>query len=228
MLRYRSSLLTQLRTWFFALPLLFGWMDEAQTLCIPLAESFTNLRHEPAHRATIALVSPGACALQLYDASLTFAVRLGGLTRAMSRYFFASAAIGVGSLMVLHWVALILFELRPQAPERSTGGSRSGERRDGYERDRALAGDRRGGRDVARGGRGVAQPRGQGSARRGGPTAVEEPSAAEVAAAAEAAARGVSLDDDDAYGPMYEEGDEPGAYFRTGDLHQRRPTYQEQ
>ena len=118
-LRYRSAQLSYMRTWFYALPLLFGWMDESQLLCATLAEAFTNLRNEPARRATVALASPGACELQLYGATLSFGVRLGGVTRAMSQYFFASAALGVGSLMVLHWIAMLLFELRPAAPSPS-------------------------------------------------------------------------------------------------------------
>ena len=127
-LRYRSPQAKWMRNWFYALPLVLGWMEEAQTLCALLADGFTNLRAEPAHRATVALVSTqgGVCGLQLYDATLTFGVRLGGVTRAMSSYFFASAALGVGSLMVLHWIALLLFELRPAAGGEGEGGGGGG------------------------------------------------------------------------------------------------------
>ena len=41
-----------------------------------------------------------------------FGTQLGPLTNLMSNYFFTAATIGVGGLMLLHWLALVLFELR--------------------------------------------------------------------------------------------------------------------
>jgi hypothetical protein len=192
-LRYRSEQLQRMRGWFYALPLLLGWMEEAQTLCVPLAESFTNLRHEPAHRATVALTSPGACGLQVYAASLTFGVRLTGLTRAMSHYFFASAALGVGSLMVLHWLALLLFELRPTddtaAPPQRAPPAAS---------DATAAGS-------------VAYAD---AARREAEASVRRRRAADVRAA-DAAARGTFLD----AAPDEYEPEDDASFVRTGDLH---------
>ena len=112
-LRYRSAQLKWMWTLFFALPLLFGWMDESQLHCTMLADTFTNLRNEPASRATVALVSPNACTLQVYDATIRFGARLGTITQLMSQYFFTAAALGVGLLMAVHWMALLLFEMRP-------------------------------------------------------------------------------------------------------------------
>lgn len=112
-LRYRSAQLKWMWTLFFALPLLFGWMDESQKHCTMLADTFTNLRNEPAARATIALVSPNACTLQIYDATIRFGARLGTITQLMSQYFFTAATLGIGLLMAVHWMALLLFEMRP-------------------------------------------------------------------------------------------------------------------
>ena len=65
-LRYRSDRVRALWSYFYALPLLLGWLDEAQSHCVQLTEAFANLRHQPAQRATLALVSPHACMLQVW------------------------------------------------------------------------------------------------------------------------------------------------------------------
>ena len=114
-LRYRSERVRAMWSYAFALPLLLGWVDEYQDACLTLTEGFLNLRHDPARRATLALVSPHACKLQLYAATLTFRARLSGLTYLMTAYSFTAASVGIGGLMLLHWVALLLYELRPVA-----------------------------------------------------------------------------------------------------------------
>lgn len=127
-LRYRSPQLKWMWTMFYALPLLLGGMDESQRHCVE--EAFTNDRHEPASRVTIALVSHSACALQLYDASIYFGAQLGSVTHAMRTYFLASATVGIGCLMALHLLVLMLFELRPAsgAGDNAVGGTRSTDR----------------------------------------------------------------------------------------------------
>ena len=199
-LRYRSAQLSSLRTWFFIIPLLFGWMDEAQTLCAPLSDAFTNLRQSPAHRLTVALASPGACGMQIYSASLYFGVRLSGLPALMSRYVFASAVIGVGSLMVLHLVSILLFEVRPARTVARTGRAEPAE---------PVAPERAGGRA-----RGVPSGRAPDDDARRRAAERQRQRDADAAAAAAAAA---FLDDD-----IIAEEDEAvddEAFYRAGDLH---------
>ena len=115
LLRYRSDRLRSMWAYAYALPLLLGWMEEAQQHCMQLSDSFTNLRQQPAERAVLALVSPSACQLQVYEASVRFHTRLSGVTYVMSFYFFTAASIGIGGLMLVHWLALLLLELRTTA-----------------------------------------------------------------------------------------------------------------
>ena len=103
-LRYRSERVRALWAYAFALPLLAGWVEEAQSACHQLTDGFVNRRRAPAARATLALVSASACQLQVYRGTLTFRARLTGLSYMMTTYAFSSAAAGIGSLMLLHWV----------------------------------------------------------------------------------------------------------------------------
>ena len=218
-LRYRSPQLRWMWTVFFAVPLLFGWMDEAQTQCTHLADAFTNLRNEPASRATIALVSPGACGLQVYEATIRFGAQLGSVTHAMSQYFFTAATIGVGLLMLVHWIALLLFEMRPTVASRS--GTAPGATRARDSRAAAAAPGPQPG--YAR----------EGEARRRAASAREAD--AEAAAAAVAAARPVRArgNTPERFGGVLEEEEEEDidedddqdlsgieGYFREGDLYQ--------
>lgn len=220
-LRYRSAQLRWMWTLFFALPLMFGWMDESQLHCTLLSEAFTNLRSEPAVRATIALVSPSACELQVYDATIRFGARLGSITQLMSQYFFTAAALGVGVLMAVHWVALLLFEMRPNnfatppMGPMGTAGLGSMEGASAGARFAAAAARQR-----------QIDPR---------VAAAQAAAAANAAAAAQAAAAAANSPTRQPYGDAAaigrydqfydddvgddDEMDDGGAYFRTGDLY---------
>ena len=48
----------------------------------------------------------------MYESTLRFRAHLGGTTYFMASYFFTSATLGIGTLMLLHWLVLLLYELR--------------------------------------------------------------------------------------------------------------------
>ena len=125
-LRYRSERFRAMWSVAYSIPLLLGWMEEEQTHCTLLADAFTNPRHAPTARAVLALVSPLACQLQVYSATLQFRARLGGVTYAMTQYAFATAAVSIGALMLAHWVAMLLFELRGGGGGGEEGGGDQG------------------------------------------------------------------------------------------------------
>ena len=59
------------------------------------------------------------CEVQLYHAVLSFQTRLAGTGYMMHRWFFTSSVFGVALLMLLHWLAILLFELRVHVSSRS-------------------------------------------------------------------------------------------------------------
>ncbi len=115
LLRYRSASLRWVWVHVLAVPLLFGWVDEAQTLCEELAPSFVERRLESASLLTLVLASPRACSLQVYSSTITFTARMHGLTYLMHAYFLSSAALGIAALAALHLLALLAYELRVYA-----------------------------------------------------------------------------------------------------------------
>ena len=51
--------------------------------------------------------------VQVYRATLELKAVLGLLSHTLRTWFFTSAAVGIGTLMLMHMIALLLFALRP-------------------------------------------------------------------------------------------------------------------
>lgn len=109
-LRYKSPLLRTFWTTFYALPLLLGLMEEKQEHCVELSSSFFNSASAPAVSARLSL---SQCDVQVYEAWLSFQLRFDRLSYLMHRWYFSSAVVGVGALMLLQLVALLTFAARP-------------------------------------------------------------------------------------------------------------------
>lgn len=109
-LRYKSPLLRTFWTTFYALPLLLGLMEEKQEHCVELSSGFFNPASAPAVSARLSL---SQCDVQVYEASLSFQLRFDRLSYLMHRWYFSSAVVGVGALMLLQLVALLTFAARP-------------------------------------------------------------------------------------------------------------------
>ena len=101
-----------MQTWVFALPLLFGWMEERQQQCIQLAPRFYISRSTPCE-ALRGLLS--ACELHVYHAELRLHTQLGTLSSLMNRWFMTSATMGVVMLMALVWLTMFLLDVRRAA-----------------------------------------------------------------------------------------------------------------
>ena len=116
-LHHKSRLLRWMWTVFYAPGLLLGWLEEQQTLCTELTTHFAVPRGQPLALAQFSLSS---CAVQVYDAALTLRLHPRGLGYLMRAWFFTSAAVGVGALMLLQHLVVLFFELRARfaAPER--------------------------------------------------------------------------------------------------------------
>ena len=115
-LHHKSRLLRWMWTVFYAPGLLLGWLEEQQTLCTELTTHFAVPRGQPLALAQFSLSS---CAVQVYDAALTLRLHPRGLGYLMRAWFFTSAAVGVGALMLLQHLVVLFFELRARfaAPE---------------------------------------------------------------------------------------------------------------
>ena len=105
-LHHKSRLLRWMWTVFYAPGLLLGWLEEQQTLCTELTTHFAVPRGQPLALAQFSLSS---CAVQVYDAALTLRLHPRGLGYLMRAWFFTSAAVGVGALMLLQHLVVLFF-----------------------------------------------------------------------------------------------------------------------
>lgn len=97
-LHYKTPLLRWFWTCFYAAPLLLGWMEEEQQRCVEMAPRFFNPRSGAAARARVAL---SECGLEVYEASLRFQLHFDRLGYVMHTWYFSSAVVGVGALMLV-------------------------------------------------------------------------------------------------------------------------------
>ena len=97
-LDYKTPLLRWFWTCFYAAPLLLGWMEEEQQRCVEMAPRFFNPRSGAAARARVAL---SECGLEVYEASLRFQLHFDRLGYVMHTWYFSSAVVGVGALMLV-------------------------------------------------------------------------------------------------------------------------------
>lgn len=97
-LRYRSSLLHTMLTFYRSLPLLLGFSDESQRIKVNLIENFVGDYRNPITTAELTLSTPN---LQLYSAQLVLDAHLSGF-RYLMYYWPISTAISFIS-MFLFW-----------------------------------------------------------------------------------------------------------------------------
>ncbi|KAL1523431.1 hypothetical protein AB1Y20_018371 [Prymnesium parvum] len=127
LVHYKSPLLHSLWVAAYAVPLLLGLVEEAQTHCLELAPHISVSRKEPVQRVQM-WITP--CEVQVYHAVLYFRTRLLGVSYLMRRWFFTSSVFGVAVLMLFHWLALLLFDLRIHiAPTPDTEGRTIGQKK---------------------------------------------------------------------------------------------------
>ena len=108
-LTYQSSLVKTMRDVTFGVPLVLGWMQEMQTLSIPLLEQVYD--GQPfANAVTKVYISLSKTKLEVYDAELRIEARFSGLRYYMYNWFLTTAAVGI-SLIVLaeSLVVLVLY-----------------------------------------------------------------------------------------------------------------------
>lgn len=126
-LRYRSSLLRQLWTYFYLPFFLLGRSEETQSLRVPLVEAFDNPPQTPAVRATLTLSSPQ---LRVYSSSLHVVAIFRGLSYYMHTHRLASALVSISAIVFVQFVLIAMLQFRsprepPDAP-RTDGEARAG------------------------------------------------------------------------------------------------------
>ena len=107
-LQYKSPLLRWFWTCFYAMPLLLGFMQEKQDRCAEMHAHFFN----PRSGAAVARVSISECGVQVYEATLQFRLHFDTLGYVMHTWYFSSAVVGIGALMLVQLAAVLAFAMR--------------------------------------------------------------------------------------------------------------------
>jgi hypothetical protein len=107
-LKYTNPVLRACRTFVFIVPLLLGWLEEAQEVRILLNASFSNYDEL---KAMTLMISPKE--LQVYKAELQLTTKLEGLRLVMHKYFYISLVLSISALFLVNCLVFTgLFYLR--------------------------------------------------------------------------------------------------------------------
>jgi hypothetical protein len=97
MLKYSSFFIRASRSVAYLVPLIFGWVEEAQEIRVVFSSRLTSCT---GLQSLIVQVFPRE--LQVYKAELELTVELTGVRRLMAKYFYLSMIICIAALFVIN------------------------------------------------------------------------------------------------------------------------------
>ncbi|XP_013419266.1 seipin isoform X2 [Lingula anatina] len=99
MLRYKSPLLQTITTWFFSPWLLFGFLEQKQTVLVELFSQYYEDAYLPSLGALISLKLPGVDnAINVYSAELIMQAHFTGLRYILFYWPITSSMLGIGTI----------------------------------------------------------------------------------------------------------------------------------